>query len=65
MTKEKLANYIQKHPTSDDTNLKRMNVLQELERKNTKEQMEKQEKLDRRRNWSDKKIQELRKEKGI
>ena len=45
MSLEKFRNYWKQNPQSDDTNLKRLNKLNEIERIKTKEDMKKINKL--------------------
>ncbi len=56
MNLNKLNNYIIKNPTSDDTNLKRLNVLKERELNKTKEDMKKMDKITKMMKRADKKI---------
>lgn len=65
MNLDKLTKYIKENPTSDDTNLKKLNVLNERELNKTKSDIKKMEKLLKRRERVDKKIKKLIKNTGL
>ena len=62
---DKMKNYVKENPTSDDTNLKRVNAIKEIEAKKAKEQVERTNKLVDRRLRVDKKIDKMKKEIGL